>query len=113
MRPPTPPSEPGTRSPTAWAIRSSGQPAMMNHPMRRVAMIACSTSGSGATDRTAGLVLPTCIPTRYHSGMTIQIAVRLPDDIVDYVDQQVAAGAAASRAAVVARALDRDRRRHV
>jgi len=45
--------------------------------------------------------------------MTIQIAVRLPDGIVEYVDQQVASGAAASRAAVVARALERDRRRHI
>jgi Arc/MetJ-type ribon-helix-helix transcriptional regulator len=45
--------------------------------------------------------------------MTIQIAVRLPDSIVEYVDQQVSSGSAASRAAVVARALERDRRRHV
>jgi Arc/MetJ-type ribon-helix-helix transcriptional regulator len=43
--------------------------------------------------------------------MTIQIAVRLPDDIVAFVDGQVRSGAAASRAAVVARALDRERRR--
>jgi Arc/MetJ-type ribon-helix-helix transcriptional regulator len=57
--------------------------------------------------------LPIRIPTRYHSGMTIQIAVRLPDDIVEYVDQQVTSGSAASRAAVVTRALERDRRRHV
>jgi Arc/MetJ-type ribon-helix-helix transcriptional regulator len=45
--------------------------------------------------------------------MTIQIAVRLPDDIVEFVDQQVAAGSAPSRAAVVARALEHERRRHV
>ncbi|HZN77305.1 MAG TPA: hypothetical protein VFC00_37235 [Micromonosporaceae bacterium] len=45
--------------------------------------------------------------------MTIQIAVRLPDDIVEYVDQQVTSGAAPSRAAVVARALERDRRRQI
>lgn len=44
--------------------------------------------------------------------MTTQIAVRLPDDIVEYVDQLVASGVAASRAAVVIRALERDRRRH-
>ena len=50
---------------------------------------------------------------RYHFGMTIQIAVRLPDDIVAFVDEQVSSGAAPSRAAVVARALERERRRAV
>jgi len=43
--------------------------------------------------------------------MTIQIAVRLSDDIVAFVDEQVASGAAPSRAAVVARALEHERRR--
>jgi Arc/MetJ-type ribon-helix-helix transcriptional regulator len=43
--------------------------------------------------------------------MTVQIAVRLPDDVVSFVDEQVRSGAAASRAAVVAHALDRERRR--
>lgn len=43
--------------------------------------------------------------------MTIQIAVRLPDDIVAFVDEQVNSGAAPSRAAVVARALEHERRR--
>jgi Arc/MetJ-type ribon-helix-helix transcriptional regulator len=42
--------------------------------------------------------------------MSTQIAVRLPDDLVAYIDQEVASGAAASRAAVVSRALLRDRR---
>jgi antitoxin MazE3 len=45
--------------------------------------------------------------------MTIQIAVRLPDDLVAFVDDQVSTGAAASRAAVVARALERERRREI
>jgi Arc/MetJ-type ribon-helix-helix transcriptional regulator len=45
--------------------------------------------------------------------MSIQIALRLPDDLVAYVDLQVASGSANSRAAVVARALERDRRRQV
>ena len=44
-------------------------------------------------------------------GMTIQIAVRLPDEIVAFVDEQVNSGAASSRAAVVARALEHERRR--
>lgn len=43
--------------------------------------------------------------------MTIQIAVRLPDEIVAFVDEQVSSGAASSRAAVVARALEHERRR--
>lgn len=43
--------------------------------------------------------------------MSIQIAVRLPDDLVRYVDEQVAAGRAGSRAALVSRALDREMRR--
>jgi Arc/MetJ-type ribon-helix-helix transcriptional regulator len=56
-------------------------------------------------------LVPNCIPIRYHLGMTIQIAVRLPDDIVAFVDEQVSSGAATSRAAVVARALEHERRR--
>jgi antitoxin MazE3 len=43
--------------------------------------------------------------------MSKQIAVRLPDDIVEFVDRLVADGHANSRAVVVARALDRERRR--
>ena len=37
--------------------------------------------------------------------MTIQIAVRLPDELVAYVDTLVSQGAAGSRAAVVTSAL--------
>jgi Arc/MetJ-type ribon-helix-helix transcriptional regulator len=43
--------------------------------------------------------------------MSTQIAVRLPDELLEYIDHEVASGAAASRAAVVTRALIRDRRR--
>jgi Arc/MetJ-type ribon-helix-helix transcriptional regulator len=42
--------------------------------------------------------------------MTTQITVRLPDDAVAFIDAQVALGAAASRAALVARAIERERR---
>jgi Arc/MetJ-type ribon-helix-helix transcriptional regulator len=56
--------------------------------------------------------VPNCIPIRYHHGMTIQIAVRLPDDLVAFVDEQVSSGAAPSRAAVVFRALEHERRRN-
>ena len=43
--------------------------------------------------------------------MSKQIAVRLPDDLVDFVDGIVDAGTARSRATVVTRALERERRR--
>ncbi|HEX4436175.1 MAG TPA: YlcI/YnfO family protein [Solirubrobacteraceae bacterium] len=43
--------------------------------------------------------------------MSKQIAVRLPDKLVEFVDEVVASGAAPSRASVVTRALERERRR--
>src|SRR4051794_23372274 len=52
-----------------------------------------------------------CIPPWYRFGMTKQIAVRLPDELVAFVDTIVASGSEPSRAAVVARALERERRR--
>ncbi len=45
--------------------------------------------------------------------MSKQIAVRLPAELVAYVDAVVESGGARSRAAVVTRALERDRRRTV
>ncbi|MDQ3676423.1 MAG: antitoxin [Actinomycetota bacterium] len=45
--------------------------------------------------------------------MSKQIAVRLPEDLVDFVDGLVADGTANSRAVVVARALERERRRSI
>jgi Arc/MetJ-type ribon-helix-helix transcriptional regulator len=45
--------------------------------------------------------------------MSKQIAVRLADDLVEFVDEIVSAGREPSRAAVVARALERERRRVV
>jgi Arc/MetJ-type ribon-helix-helix transcriptional regulator len=54
-----------------------------------------------------------CIPCWYHFGMTTQIAVRLPDEIVEFLDQLVAHGDAKSRAAAVTRALELDRRRRM
>lgn len=45
--------------------------------------------------------------------MSKQIAVRLPDDLVDFVDSVVAQGEQRSRAAVVTRALERERRRAI
>ncbi|AYY11794.1 antitoxin [Actinobacteria bacterium YIM 96077] len=43
--------------------------------------------------------------------MTVQIAVRLPDDLVEFLDHEIETGAASSRAAIVTRALARERRR--
>ncbi|MDQ2837843.1 MAG: ribbon-helix-helix domain-containing protein [Actinomycetota bacterium] len=45
--------------------------------------------------------------------MSKQIAVRLPDDLVEFIDGLVSHGDASSRAAVVSHALDRERRRRV
>ena len=45
--------------------------------------------------------------------MTVQITVRLPDDLVEFVDTEVADGTAVSRADAVAEALVRERRRRV
>jgi Arc/MetJ-type ribon-helix-helix transcriptional regulator len=45
--------------------------------------------------------------------MSKQIAVRLPDDLVDFVDGVVDSGKSRSRAAVVSQALERERRRAV
>jgi Arc/MetJ-type ribon-helix-helix transcriptional regulator len=43
--------------------------------------------------------------------MSRQIAVRLSDDLVEFVDKVVRSGRERSRAAVVTRALERERRR--
>ncbi|KJL34758.1 MULTISPECIES: hypothetical protein [Microbacterium] len=43
--------------------------------------------------------------------MSTQIAVRLPDPVVEFLDREVSAGRASSRAAVVASALEREMRR--
>ena len=40
--------------------------------------------------------------------MTTQIAIRLPDEMVAFLDRSVAAGKASSRAALVAAALERE-----
>lgn len=51
------------------------------------------------------------LPFWYHFGMSKQIAVRLPDELVDFVDEVVNSGNERSRAAVVTQALKRERRR--
>ena len=52
-----------------------------------------------------------CIPKRYRIGMSKQTAVRLPDDLVDFLDTLVADGRFDSRAAIVTRELKRLKRR--
>jgi Arc/MetJ-type ribon-helix-helix transcriptional regulator len=49
----------------------------------------------------------------YHYGMSKQIAARLPDELVDFVEGQVGSGAKRSRAAVVTVALEREHRRAI
>jgi Arc/MetJ-type ribon-helix-helix transcriptional regulator len=45
--------------------------------------------------------------------MSKQITVRLPDDLVAFMDELVATDRATSRASVVARAMERERRREL
>jgi predicted transcriptional regulator len=45
--------------------------------------------------------------------VSTQIAVRLPDETVAYLDRLVAEKKAASRAEIIARALERERRREM
>ncbi len=45
--------------------------------------------------------------------MSKQLTVRLADDLVEFIDGRVRAGEAPSRAAVVAAAVDRERRRAI
>ncbi|MDQ6522686.1 ribbon-helix-helix domain-containing protein [Nocardioides sp. LHD-245] len=44
--------------------------------------------------------------------MSTQIAIRLPDDMVAFLDRRVAEGRATSRAAIVSAAIEREIRRH-
>ncbi|MCQ4127512.1 ribbon-helix-helix domain-containing protein [Rhodococcus erythropolis] len=59
------------------------------------------------------MVVPNRIPLRYHQYMSTQIAVRLPDEIVEFLDDEVREHRAASRASLVLRALERERRRQI
>jgi len=45
--------------------------------------------------------------------MSRQLTVRLADDLVDFIDRRVKDGKASSRAAVIAAAIDRERRRAI
>jgi Arc/MetJ-type ribon-helix-helix transcriptional regulator len=54
-----------------------------------------------------------CIPIWYAICMTKQITVRLPDDLVRFLDAEVTSEAAPNRTTVVARALENERRRRL
>jgi Arc/MetJ-type ribon-helix-helix transcriptional regulator len=45
--------------------------------------------------------------------MSKQIAVRLPDELVDFIDRQVGDGKASSRADVITHAVEHERRREL
>jgi len=45
--------------------------------------------------------------------MSRQLTVRLPDELVEFIDQRVKQGEASSRAGVVAAAVDKERRRDI
>jgi Arc/MetJ-type ribon-helix-helix transcriptional regulator len=81
-------------------------------PAHVVANQLGNTDGGALVQRLYG-VARGIIPNWYHSGMSKQIAVRLPDDLVEFVDDVVGSGRERSRAAVVSRALERERRRAI
>jgi hypothetical protein len=75
-----------------------------------------SSTSSGSERMTVSGVIrsvPIWYLSWYRIGMSKQIAVRLPEDLVEFVDQLVGEGRGASRASVVAGALERERRRLV
>lgn len=55
--------------------------------------------------------VPLRIPNRYRRWVSKQIAVRLPDEVVAFIDTEVRSRRVASRAAFVQAALERERRR--
>jgi Arc/MetJ-type ribon-helix-helix transcriptional regulator len=76
-------------------------------------MLRLKAGWSGASISSSLCRHRAAVPIWYHYGMSKQIAVRLPDELVDFVDEVVHAGAERSRATVVTRALQRERRRIV
>ena len=77
----------------------------------RLAQAGLVGQGGCPSSTTVTPWLPSRIPKRYHRGMSTQIAVRLPDELVAYVDQAVASGRVRSRAELVSRLIARDARR--
>jgi Arc/MetJ-type ribon-helix-helix transcriptional regulator len=51
------------------------------------------------------------MPYAFRGGMTVQIAIRVPEDLVSFLDEEVASGSASWRADIVCRALAEHRRR--
>lgn len=73
-----------------------------------------SWAATGEDARLRAQQAESCIPVwdvkGYVNGMTTQIAIRLPDEMVRFLDRSVASGKAPSRAALVAAALEREMR---
>lgn len=63
------------------------------------------------TGRLLGRGIPFWDSDWYSESMTTQIAVRLPDEMVAFLDAAVASGAVTSRATLIARAVEREMRR--
>lgn len=70
-----------------------------------------SPSGDARVRRPPTRALPELIPQRYHSGMSHQIAIRIPDDLLAFVDDLVDRGSTSSRASFAREAMERERRR--
>ncbi|MGH2901259.1 MAG: ribbon-helix-helix domain-containing protein, partial [Solirubrobacteraceae bacterium] len=87
-----------------WTTRAGGGGRARRRARAGLRLVLSDAEGDGGR---AGRP----IPSWYRDGMSIQIAVRLPDELVDFLDAQVRAGDAKSRATVVTRALQRERRR--
>ena len=64
-------------------------------------------SGGNVVERTVAEITP----IRYRTGKSKDIAVRLPDGLVDLLDALIARGDADSRDSIVTRALKREKRR--
>jgi Arc/MetJ-type ribon-helix-helix transcriptional regulator len=98
----TPPSsEPGRPSSTSssWNVRMYCKPT------------AAIVAQNNAAAAEIGPLSSAAIPFWYDNGMSVQLTVRIPDELAGFVDQDVAEGRAVSRADAIAKALAREQRR--
>ncbi len=92
-------------------IEVSNMPSLLPFVWQDSSRYRAAGFSPGLTE-TACLPAFELVPNRsYAVIMSIQIALRLPESVVEYIDAQVLAGRAKSRADVVARFVERDRRR--
>jgi Arc/MetJ-type ribon-helix-helix transcriptional regulator len=100
------------------AATTIARPARLALLQDRFTAVGRRGAGVGSVDRRLSPALVSVsadavIPKWYRFGMSTQIAIRLSDDMVAFIDDLVRRGDAGSRAAVVSRALERERRRIV